>query len=103
MGKYVDISEFAEYLQVREEDILYAENTAEGEFGEMENPPEQFIDYIKLLALQRACIRLAQGEDTIFIQKAKSYKELAEQTKVSLTNVISRSVETTGTARFYRG
>lgn len=104
MGKYIDKRHLPDMIQVLEEDILYAEKQVEGEFGEFEEPyPPQLLELVKLLTLQRACIRLAQTEDTIYMEKAKGYKSLAEDMKKSLVNAISRRNTALGTVRFQRG
>ncbi|MEM3426732.1 hypothetical protein [Hydrogenobacter thermophilus] len=82
MPRYAQLTDIKERIAVIEEDLLYADSFIDNLLKAKNLPvpaDPPFPDILKQLAiftaLYRACIRLAQAEDTTLIEKAKFYKQ----------------------------
>ncbi len=79
--RYITLADITDRVSVQEADIDFAERYIDGVLGRSFDPPypELLKEAVKLVALHRACIRLAQTEDTIWLSKAEQYKTLARE------------------------
>lgn len=85
MGYYVQLTDIKERIAVLEEDLEYADDYINSLLASksIQAPfPQPVPTLLKqlavLVALHRACVRLAQAEDTTLMEKAKMYKQMAD-------------------------
>jgi hypothetical protein len=93
--RYITPSDITDKVPVQESDVDFAERYIDGVLGRSFDPPYPNLlkEAVKLIALHRACIRLAQTEDTIWLSKADQYRELARETIDALkTNLATSGV-----------
>ncbi|QWK19744.1 MAG: hypothetical protein KNN13_09780 [Hydrogenobacter thermophilus] len=94
--RYITLSEISDRVPVIETDVDFAERYIESILGRSFDPPYPNIlkEAVKLVALHRACVRLAQTEDTVWLDKAKHYRELANSTIAALQTELAKNIST---------
>ncbi len=100
MAKYASLSDVTDTsVGVLEEDLLSADVFIDSVLKNSGIDPTSITlpnDFLKELAViyatYRACIREARGEDSIYLEKAKFYKELLDE-KLSMLSPKTLGVE----------
>lgn len=88
---YLNLSDINEAVNVTADDINYANTYVENLLKNMkvDDPSQIQSEYLKelakLVALERACVRLSQTEDSVYLEKAKAYRRLREELERDLT------------------
>ena len=85
MVEFITPAEISESVAVSQTDTDYANTYVENLLKNMGIDPQSVQDSLqlrelaKLVALERACVRLSQTEDSVYLEKAKAYKELHQE------------------------
>ena len=85
MVEFITPAEINESVAVSQADTDYANTYVENLLKNMNVNPQdvqdspQLKELAKLVALERACVRLSQTEDSVYLEKAKAYGELRQE------------------------
>jgi len=91
---FVSLEDFqGEAVSVIQADVDYA-NTYVNNFlksmgidpAELSSVPAVLKELAKLVALERACVRLSQTEESVYLEKAKSYGKLRQELEERLSS-----------------
>ncbi|GAB6066018.1 hypothetical protein JCM9492_11100 [Aquifex pyrophilus] len=81
MTEFITLSDISENVAISQDDVSFA-NTYVSELVKgytFETIPEYLKELAKIVALERAYLRLSQGEEGIYLEKAKAYRELRQE------------------------
>jgi len=87
MAKYASVSDVRDSVRVEEEDLLFADAYIDSlllsSFGldpsSLTQIPQVLKELAILVALERACVRLSQSEESVYLEKAQHYRALKEE------------------------
>jgi len=109
MAKYASVSDITDSVRVEEADLLYADTYVDSVLLSMGIDPSSLTDVPPLLkelailvALERACVRLSQTEESAYLDKAQHYAKLKEELLKKLTPAVVGIERTILTAKLGR-
>ncbi len=101
MTQFITLSDITENIPIEESDILFAntyvEKLVEGQ--SFESIPQFLKELAKIVALERAYLRLSQSEESVYLEKAKAYGQLRKEMEEKLKQSPISSAFTLGIGR----
>ena len=91
MIEFITLSDISENIQVEESDIqfanAYVSKLVEGK--NYETTDEFLKELAKIIALERAYLRLSQSEESVYLEKANAYEKLRKSMEEKLKKTLS--------------
>jgi len=92
MVEFVTLTEIEDSVRVNDADVSYANTYVENFLKNIGVDPSVLTEIpgilkelAKLVALERACIRLSQTEESVYLEKAKAYGEFRKELEEKIT------------------
>lgn len=110
MAKYANLSDIKDNtITVLEEDLLEADRVIDNRLYSLGVNPENIAgnNFLKDVAVKYACyiacVRESAGENTLYLEKSKQYKEMFKELIENLSLSTLGITSTTGTVKVFRG
>jgi len=93
MVEFITLQDINEAVRVNQEDVNFANSYVYNFLKNLGINPDTLGDSVpsilkelaKLTALERACIRLSQSEESVYLEKAKSYREMRRELEENIS------------------